>query len=134
MRIEPTRVYYSVIDGRGELEIIKEGRAHEIEFHLTPELNGYLALGGAVVKLTRGTASLNLSLLDEGILTPTVASDGKIELEPISYKSGRITSVPLGDEYIRRLRIRVERLENKLSELEKSTRVLEDKVGTQLIL
>ncbi len=134
MRFEPTRIYYRIIDGHGELREIQRGRAHELEFNLTPEINGYIALGGAVVKMTRGKASVNLSLVDEGILTPTLASDGKIELEPISYKNGKITSLPLSDEYLRRLGIRVERLECELSQLQKSTRVLEEKVGTPLIL
>ena len=110
------------------------GRGDTLEINFTPQIDGYLAMCGAVVKIANGHASLKLSLLDEGVIYPAAFTDKKILLEPLFYEGGRIQVMPITVEAEHRLLERVDKLEGTCRALQDKIRVLEEKIGTPLIL
>ncbi len=133
MKSDVTKITYRIVDGFGELRKLIRGKGHKLLIYIEPASDGYIAIGDAVIKVNGGKAEINLSLLDEGILSPSFAGDERVTLEPVLYDKGKIYSMPISEEALRRLLVRFDLLTTRHEALCQRVCLIEKKLGGPLI-
>ncbi len=133
MKNEATKITYRIIDGFGELRKLIRGNGQKLCIYVEPASDGYVAIGDAVVKVNGGKAEINLAILDEGILSPSFAGTERVALEPLLYDKGRLYSMPISEEALRRLFVRFEGLQTRHEALCERVALIEKKLGGPLI-
>ena len=123
------RIEIEIFDEAAEITSFSDGGGHSAEITFSNLTEGYLTVGKVTHKISCGKTTLDIRLLPEGELTPTVTANGAIVRLPTLFKSGNLLCPTVTSEaYIRNISLRERRLEKRLNELEKRVIELEKSV------
>lgn len=131
--MKPSKIKYQITGKYGLWQHYKsEGLVLEI---LTEGSDGgYIQINEVQSKIKDGLATLDLSILEDGIYEPTLVSDEQIfRLEAIEKRDGTIAPVKTSDATVRRLLKRVRELEITSGALEERVLAIEEKIRTDVL-
>jgi hypothetical protein len=131
--MKTSKIKYQITDGWGLWEHY-QSNGLVLEVLIDDVDDGYVQIKEVQSKLTDGLATLDLSILSDGIYEPVFVSDDKIvRLEKIEKANGTIAPIKTYDAIIRRLLKRVKRLETNYESLDKRTLAVEEKIQTDVL-
>ena len=131
--MKTSKIKYQITDGWGLWEHY-QSNGLVLEVQIDDVDDGYVQIKEVQSKLTDGLATLDLSILSDGIYEPVFVSDDKIvRLEKIEKANGTIAPIKTYDAIIRRLLKRVKRLETNYESLDKRTLAVEEKIQTDVL-
>lgn len=105
------------------------GTGCDIEVIFCPSAEGYLRIGGINERLCDGRCVINLAPLTDGEhQMKLITANGSIALPPILKEGQRIRPKEFGESDLRRLSVRVRRLEAKIGALCQTVGALEKRI------
>ena len=95
---------------------------------------GYIQIDEVQSKIHDGLATLDLSILKDGVYEPVFVDENRIiRLEPIRKQGGTVEPTRTQDATVRRLLKRVREVESIASSLERRVAEIEEKMRTDVI-
>lgn len=131
--MKPSKIKYQITSGYGIWQsYTAEGVVLDI---VIDGLDcGYIQIGDVQSKICDGVATLDLSVIKDGVYEPIFVSEDKIiRLETIRKHRGTVEPTRTQDATVRRLLKRVKEVENIVSGLEQRVTDIEDKMRTDVI-
>lgn len=131
--MKPSKIKYQIIGEHGLWQSYQsEGLILEV---VTEEVDcGYVQISEVQSKINDGVATLDLSILRDGIYEPLlVCKDRVIRLEAIKKFDGTIAPQKTSDETVRRLLKRVMELERITPNFEERLLAIEEKIQTEVL-
>ena len=128
------RIIYEIFDKEAEIVSCTDGGGKYVEFLFKNVKDGYFTVGNETHIISNGTLTLNLNLLPDGEIAPTLTANGLFISLPTLFKDGTLLCPSeIDDSYIRESSIRQRRTDAKLKTLEEKLLKLETSVyGTKI--
>ena len=128
------RITYEIFGKDAEIVSFTDGGGKYAELLFKNVAEGYVTLGDATHKISGGTLTLNLTLIPDGELSPTLTANGTFISLPSLFKDGTLLCpTEIDDEYVRDISIRQRRANVELSGLQEKVAALEKSVfGTKI--
>ena len=119
-----SRIRYDIFGAECEIaEARAEGEGLTLEF--PKGTRGYFCIGGKKYRLSSPELTIPLSLIDNGLYHPSlITSDAEIKLPPIE-KRDRLITLPVDEDAVRSVSLRLARLCRRVDELNKQLDELE---------
>lgn len=116
-----TSLFYKIVANFGECRRIVGNDTARVRLHIEGCEEGFVSVGGISAPIKEGVARLNLSPLADGEYAPSLhLPGGTVRLESISKRGTSLERASCDAELTRRLSLRLEALEERLSGLEET--------------
>ena len=128
------RITYEIFGKEAEIVSYTDGGGKYAEILFKNVTEGYFTVGDSTHKISCGALTLNLTLLPDGELSPTLTANGTFISLPPLFKDGTLLCPSeIDDEYVRDISIRQRRANIELSGLQEKVSALEKSVfGTKI--
>ena len=128
-----TRIIYKIIGNRAEMRSFDADSSLIADIEILPHSDGYLAIGGEVVHVSAGRATVDLSGAGIGEHTPIFYSDSVVTLEPIRRDRSSLSFPRTPESTLRAMLVRCECLEEETKRLSRLILELASRVGREII-
>ena len=129
------KLFYKQINGRFLLDRIDEGGGDTLTVVLSSALSGRLTVGGASAKMAGGRATVLLTSVNNGTLSPKVFTEGAVHaLESIEKRGDSVFPSGLSALETYGIRNRLLDLEERTARLEASVAELFSKIPDNTVL
>lgn len=128
------RITYEIFGKDAEIVSFTDGGGKYAELLFKNVAEGYVTLGDATHKISGGALTLNLTLIPDGELSPTLTANGAFISLPALFKDGTLLCpAEIDDGYVREISIRQRRDGIELLKLQEKVAALEKSVfGTKI--
>lgn len=128
------RITYEIFGKTAEIVSFSDGGGKYAEILFKNVTDGYFTVGDDTHVISGGALTLNLHLLPDGEISPTLTANGAFIPLPTLYKDGTLLCPSeINDEYIRDVSVRQRRSDIELSKLKEKITALEKSVyGTKI--
>jgi hypothetical protein len=128
------RITYEIFGKEAEIVSYTDGGGKYAEILFKNVTEGYFTVGDSTHKISCGALTLNLTLLPDGEISPTLTANGAFISLPSLFKDGTLLCPSeIDDEYVRDISIRQRRANIELTKLQEKVSALEKSVfGTKI--
>ena len=128
------RITYEIFDKSAEIVAFTDGGGKYAEILFKNVTDGYFTIGDVTHKISGGALTLNLNLIPDGEISPTLTANGAFISLPRLFKDGTLLCPSeIDDGYIREISVRQRRGDMELSKLQEKVAALEKSVyGTKI--